>query len=389
MFQIPLTLLVLAAPAAAPELDLSRVLAAARPSPAGLAAEAELAAAARELSMSRGRWLDAPTLTVEAGPRRAPSGDDFDLALGIEAPLAADQAERRFAAEAFEAARRDLPVAAELSARLSLELAYVDAWEAASAVDLAEREVDAVAIWLSSVESRVAAGAEAPYEVTLIGAELQSSRLSLVAARERRLFTWAELRALAELPAEAQMLVAPDAPAATGPASGVEASILVRAIRTDAALERSLAELAVARAGSRWSVVGSLGREGEEEVARVGVGLRLPLSGQVPARQAALAAEVATVERTAQLEIARLEARLAGARERAAGFFPGVVLSPGEVERALAALDARVQAGKDRPSQVLPLRRQLVGALATALAARAAHLRATFEIAALTLEVSP
>lgn len=386
MFLFMLTVLAGSVPAAVPELELDQVLAAARPSVTRLAVEAELAAAARELSSSRGRLLDAPTLTVETGPRRAPSGDDFDLALGIEAPLAADQAEHRAAVEALEAARRDLLAAADLESQLSLEITYVDAWEAAEAVGLAEREVETFSAGLAAVEARVAAGAEAAYETTLIAAELQISRLALAAARERSRVTWAELRALAEVAVEPQGLLEPGEPSLADSERGVETSLFARAITTDAALERSLAALAMARAGSRWSVLGSLGREGEEEVARVGFGLRLPLSGQVQARQAALAAGVAVGMRDSELAIARLGARLAGARERVTGVVPRLLLSQAEVDRALGALDARVAAGKDRPSQVLPLRRQLVGALATALSARAARLRAAFEIDALTLE---
>ncbi|MDX1998358.1 MAG: hypothetical protein SF066_11615, partial [Thermoanaerobaculia bacterium] len=290
--------------------------------------------------------------------------------------------------QALGAARRDLPAAAELATRLALELAYVDAWEAAAALDLAGREVAAVAAWLETTAARVAAGAEAPYETTLVAAELQASHLALGAARERHRVTWAELRALADVAGEPQALSEPMEPADLG-ALGVEASLFARALRAGVALERSLAALAAARAGSRWSVLGSLGREGEEEVARVGLGFRVPIPGQAQARQEALAAEIAAAERSTELELARLAARWAGARERRAAVEASLLHAPAEVEGALAALDARVAAGKDRPSQVLPLRRQLMGALSTALAARAARLRAGFEVAALTREVSP
>lgn len=387
MLPISLTLLVLTA--TAPELDLNQVLAAARPSAQRLAVEAELAAAARELAASRGRRLDPPSLSLETGPRFSPTGDDFDLVLGIEAPVAADPAQHKAAVEALAAARHELLAAAELETQLALELAYIDAWEATVAVGLAEREVAAVASWHEATVARVAAGAEAPYETTLVAAELQAGHLALGAARERRRVTWAELHALADVAAEPRALAEPGEPALTDSEKSVEASLFARALRADAALERSLVALAAARAGSRWSVLGSLGREGEEEVARVGLGLRLPVAGQAQARQAALAAELAAAGRTTELELARLTARWVGARERRAAVVPSLLLAPAEVERALAALDARVSAGKDRPSQVLPLRRQLVGALATALSARAARLRAGFEVVALSQEVSP
>lgn len=381
-----LTALTLSVPSAAPALDLDQVLRAARPSAARLAAEADLAAARRELSLSRGRLLDTPTWTLETGPRSAPSGDDFDLALGIDVPLAADQAERQTALAAYDAARFDLLAAAELGSRLTLQLAYVEAWEAAERVVLGEREVETVAAWLASVEARVAAGAEAPYETSLIAAELQNSRLALAAARERRQVAWAELRALADVPEQQLGLLEPAEPLLPEIVPAVGTTLFARAIASKAALDRALAALAAARVGSRWSVGASVAREGEEEVARVGLGYRPPLPGQAESRAAALAADLASSTRSAELELARLEARLAGARERAAGFVPGILIAPAEVEGALAALDARVRAGKDRPSQVLPLRRQLVGALATALSARGARLRSSFEIAALTLE---
>ena len=389
MLRSPLIVLALSVPMAPPVLDLDQVLRVARPAAPRLAAEAHLAAARRELSLSRGRLLDAPTWTLETGPRSASSGDDFDLALGLEVPLAADQAERQAALAAYDAARPDLVAAAELGSRLTLQLAYVEAWEAAERVVLAEREVETVLAWLASVEARVAAGAEAPYETSLIAAELQNSRLALAAARERRQVAWAELRALADVGEPPVGLLEPAEPRLPDPAPDVGTSLFARAIASDVALDRALAALAAARAGSRWSVAASVAREGEEEVARVGLGYRPPLFGQVEARAAALAADLAASRRSAELELARLEARLAGARERAAGFVPGILLAPAEVENALAALDARVRAGKDRPSQVLPLRRQLVGALATALSARGARLRAGFEIAALTLENLP
>lgn len=387
MLPMSLTLLVLTA--TAPELDLNQVLATARPSAQRLAVEAELAAAARELAASRGRRLDTPSLSLETGPRLSPTGDDLDLAFGIEAPVAADLEEHRAAIEALAAARHDLLAAAELETQLALELAYVQAWEAAAAVELAEREVAAVAAWHEATAARVTAGAEAPYETTLVAAELQAGHLALGAARERRQTAWAELRALADVATDPQALTEPVEPALTDSQMGVDASLFARALRASATLERSLAALAAARAGSRWSVLGSLGREGEEEVVRVGLGLRLPVAGQVQARQAALAAERAAAARRTELEVARLTARWAGSRERLAALVPSQLLAPAEVERALAALDARVAAGKDRASQVLPLRRQLVAALATALSARAARLRAGFEVAALSREVSP
>jgi|CXWL01.1.fsa_nt_gi hypothetical protein len=366
-------------------LDLATAIRRAGPSPERLAVDAELTATARELARSRGLLLDGAELTAEAGPRRTPDGQDADLTVGVDLPLAADRQARRSAVAAYEAARRDLTAAADVEAELALGLAYVDAWQADQALGLARRELDAVASWLATVEARVALGAEASYETALVAAEAEAARLDLGVARERREVAWAELRSRADVGDGPLVLLEP-ASAEPSAASGGESSVLARAVRSRDALDRALLALEVARAGSRWSLGATLAREGEEDVARFGVGYRLPLSGETAARAAALAGAMALAARRTEVELARLAGRLAGARELADGLAAGAGLDPDEVDRALAALGARVTAGKDRPSSVLPLRRQLVGSLATALAARAARLRATFEINALTLE---
>jgi hypothetical protein len=90
--------------------------------------------------------------------------------------------------------------------------------------------------------------------------------------------------------------------------------------------------------------------------------------------------------RLVEIELGRLAGRLDAARERARGLEGPTSLDPGAADRALAAIDARLAAGKDRPSQALPLRRQVLGAVGTALSARADRLRTLFEIEALTTE---
>ncbi len=378
---------------AAPALDLATVLRRAGPAPERLAAEAELAAAAYELSLSRGLLLQGPALSVATGPRRAPAGDDSDLALEVDLPLAADRAERRAALLAVQEARPVLLAAADLEAMLALELAYVDAWQAAEAFTLAEREVEAAERGLAAVAARVAAGAEAPYETSLVAAEAAVAQLQLAATREQVQVAWAQLRGRADvgnLPvALAEPAIElPMEPPPSGSAGSLANAVLARGVTSRGALARSLAALEAARAGSRWSLGAELAREGEEDVARLGFGYRIPLSGQSDTRSAARDALLAASTRNAELDLSRLAGRLAGARARAQSLAAGTPLRPNEVERALAALDARLAAGRDRPSQALPLRRQLVGALSTALTARAARLRAAFEIEALTTESS-
>ena len=396
--------------------SLDTVLLRARPSPERLATETLLAAAARELTLSRGVLLEGPTLTVETGSRRSSEGNDSDFALGVDLPLAGDRAAKRAALDTFAAAKRLLLTAADLEAGLALRLAYVDAWEAAEALTLARRQAAAAESWLNAVEARVAAGAEAPYEASLVVAEAGLARLALAEARGRVQVTWSELLGRAEIGAQPTSLAEPRVSEPLEPSepsepleplepsglSGLseasepsqvaarigdlERSTLARAIAARSALARALLTLDAARAASRWSLVASAAREGVEEVTRLGAGYRVPFSGQSGARSAALSAAVAEQGFLAGLERTRLEGRLRGARERGAGLAGGALFSAIEMERALAALEARVAAGRDRPSTVLPLRRQLVGALLTELTARAAYLRAAFEIQTLTTE---
>ncbi len=393
-----------AAPAAAAELTLETVVAAARPSAERLAAESFLTAAARELSLSRGILLEGMAVSAEAGPRRSPDGDGSDFALGLELPLAGDRTEREAALDFFAEAEKVLPAAADLEAGLALSLAYVDAWEATEGLVLARRQETSVADWLQVVEARVAAGAEAPYETSLVGAELGLARLALAEALVQEQIAWSELAARAAVGATPERLAEPLS--ASSGRKAVEAGkavesvhpvwALTRASELRSALRQALIRLDVARGGSRWSLQATAAQEGEEDVARLGLGYRLPFAGQNAARVTARDAALAEERRGAELERARLEGRLRGAEARAgalaAGVAPGVgapaTLSPLEIEEALVALEARVTAGRDRPSAVLPLRRQLVGALLTELAARAAEARAVFLIQTLKAEIS-
>ncbi len=392
-----LILLATAAPAAAADWTLDSALAAARPSAERLAAEALLATAARDLALSRSVVLDGVALTVEAGPRRSAEDDGSDLAVGVEMPLAGDRAERQAAIDLFAEAEQVLRAAADLEAGLALRLAYVDAWEATEGLALARRQAAGAESWREVVEARVAAGAEAPYEASLVVAELGLARLALAEAREQAQLAWSELLARAAVGpvptriAEPRLSTLPVlVPAGDEPGidSGRVGSLLARAVELRFALARALVSLDAARRGSRWSLLAIAAQEGEEDVARLGVGYRLPLAGQNAARTTARDAALAEQARAAELERARLEGRLRGAKERAAALEGSAPLTTQEIEDALTALEARVTTGRDRPSVVLPLRRQLVGAFLIELRARAALARAAFQIHTLTAEIS-
>jgi hypothetical protein len=381
-----LAVLAIAAAPEPPARDLETVLRDAGPSPERLAAERELAAARRELSLSSGVVLEGPVVAVEAGPRRSPEGDSTDLALELDLPLAADGAARRRALEALRAAEPALRGAADVEGRLALRLAYLEAWEAGEARRSSQQAVEAASGWLEAVEARVAAGADAAYESALVASELGSARLALAEARAREETAWSALGARAAVGERASRLQAPAPPRSVAVDARLERSLVARAVAARAELETALVALAASRSASRWSLRGGAAREGDEDVARLGLGYRLPLPGQRDARTAERDAAVAETARRAEIERATLEGRLVAARARLAELERGATVSPAEVRRALAALDARVEAGKDRPSAILPLRRQLLDALSTELAIRGARLRAAFEIQALTRE---
>ena len=392
MFLIALAAVATAAPAPLPELTLAEALARARPASESLVAAVELGEARRELALSRGILLDGSALTAEAGPRRSPEGDDSDVAVGVDLPLAADGEERRAAALAFDRASRLLPEAAAIEADLALRISFLDAWSAAEEASIRSRDLAAAEGWLAAAERRVEAGADPPFEAALVAAEAAAARLALADARERARLAWAELAARTEIGDRPRPLVAPDAaPPLAGDldADAPRRSALAEALDARTELGLALIALVAARDASRFSLGGSVAREGEEEVARLGLGYRLPLAGERTARAAARDAALAELSRRSELDRARLAARADAAHERAAAGGSDIGLSADAIERALAALDARLAAGKERPSEVLPARRQLFDALTTLVAARAARFRLNYELAALSREFEP
>ena len=186
MLLTALTVLAVAPPAAPPAIDLEEVLRRSRPALERLAAKAELATAARELARSRGGLLAGPSITAAAGPRRSPEGDDEDLALDLDLPLAGDGSERRAAIDAFEVARLDLLAAARVEADLALRLAYVEqpreARDARATPGATSRRSRAGA---RSPPRACSEGQKAPYETRSSRPRSRPPRLGLAEARAR------------------------------------------------------------------------------------------------------------------------------------------------------------------------------------------------------------
>jgi hypothetical protein len=369
-------LMLIAAPVGA-QLTFSEAAARRRPHPEEVELERLVAEAQRAAAGGHGRAAEGPTTSVEAGPRDVPEGWESDLAVGIELPLLAARSERQALAQMLPDVSDAMSSAARAVADAELAEAFVAAWLAHAVAELRQQDVAAVDSWLAASRRRAQAGADPPYEPTLVAGERDRAVVELIEARREVELAWGELQArsgvplrpepldLAGLPGTERLEATPPPAAAARVREGIEARR-----RLAVALARALA----ASSSSRWGLAGTVAREGDERLAHLGVAYRLPLRGERAAIASEQAAAEAQASRDAELRLTATEARLAAARAALAP--AGPLLDPSDVDRALAALAVRVEEGKERPSEVLPLRRQLLEARVAALRARAARLAA-------------
>ena len=387
--------LLLAAPAApaavvGSPLALEQALAAARPGPAELAAQAELARTRHLAAATAGRLADGWSLAFSGGPRRAEDDSGTDLAAEIEVPLLAGGDARAELLRHLARVEELLPRAAQAETREALAASYAEAWAAQEIETLRAEALGAADAWLAQARSRVDAGAEAPFEADLVVLERQRAATALRAARAARLVAWGALAAAATLPEEPVPLAAP--PVSAPPDAGsarrqLPSALALHAVDARAALARSALDLQRTRDESRWSLRSTLGREGEEEVAHVGVAYRMPRANERELAQRAVEAERDAVTRDAELARAGLFSRLESALVEAGG--EPADLAVDSITRTRGALTARLLEGKSRPSEVLPLRLQLLAAEEAAIERRATLARATATLERLLTEVQP
>jgi outer membrane protein TolC len=393
-----------------PTLTLEQVLAHRLPQPGELETAARLATATRQLAAGSGLLPRDATLSVVAGPRSGgESGGSSDLALGIDVPLPAAGAERRALAASLERAAPVLTQASRVEAELAVELAFLDAWRDAEALALREQELTLVETWLAAVRHQVAAGVEPPFRLTVATGERERVTAAREAAAARALASRLALGRLSPLP-DGELRLTPPAAAAgalgaspagnpragladdvasgsTPPGDRAETNLLQRASALRAELEGALAALAARMDRSRFALTGELAREGDEEVARVGLAYRLAPSREHHDLARELAATQETLDRRAALEAAAYAARAAAARHTLAAAPPD--LDEAQIERALAAVAALVTEGKVRPTEVLAERRTLLDARLTLLDRRHARAVAAAELGALTRRFTP
>lgn len=379
----------LAAASPPPVLSGAEIAARARPAAEQLEAEAFLAEVEQAIATTGGRLADGITVGLSAGPRRAPEGDSTDLALELEAPLLAESAARRSLEAGLDAAAPILRGAARALAEQQVSSAYADAWLAAERVEVRLADVATLERWLDIARRRVEAGAEPAFEAALVEADLAEASAALATARAERQLAWGDLAALAEVPAEPVPLAVPcgaphDLPSDFA-SERYERGVLRQAVASRSTLRESLLRLESSRERSRFSLLSSVAREGEEDVARLGVAYRLPRPQENAAIASSLEAAVSAVRREAEIEAATLRARFAAAVELLTAL--AAEEPSGGIDAALGAVELRLTEGKDRPSQALAIRRQLLAAREAALERRAATERARAELTALTMEI--
>lgn len=372
---------------------LDEVRARARANPVEARLDTELAALERDLEARGRRFSEGPTVALSLGPRRAEGDVEPDAELEVDWPLAARPAARRALASALEGVEPVLRSAARIEARRRIEQAFVAAWEAQERVTLQAEDLAIVERWEAHTQRRVEAGAQAPFEADLVRLELSSASSALAQARVQWVRARAALGLLADVPADLSADFSrlerpspPSWPPGDDAGARLSRSALTRAAAARAELEASRADFELAGAQSRWALRTGVAREGEESVARVGLGYRLPLAREIESGNAARTAFLAATRLDAELASSELRARL----EEALAVVSQPVDSPPLNDRAiLTALEARLVEGKSPAAEMLVLRRGVLAARELALERHAATLNALFELAALTAEVEP
>ena len=365
--------------AASPQaITFSEALAGRRPSADELDARLLLAEARRAAAGAGSRAAEAPSVSALAGPRRNEDGSSAaDVSIGFELPLLSGRGARDELARQVDLLTQPLARGTAAVAAADLASAFVEVWLAQAGAEVRAEDLAAAEAWLAATQRRVEAGADPPYETPLVAGERDRALVELVAARRDVELAWGDLAALADVgptPRAVTLDGLPGRPESDA-TSGASAATSIDA-RENLALALQRASGSTAR--SRWALQSEVASEGDERLAHVGLAYRLPLRGERSAIEQEQSAAEERAKRDAERARVALRARLAAA-QTALDASP-VALVPQDLERAQTALSARLAEGKERASEILPLRRQLLEARLAGLAARAARARAAAEI---------
>ncbi|MDP1832200.1 MAG: TolC family protein [Geothrix sp.] len=372
--------------AQAPPLSYDDILQRARTSPGQYRTEALLAGRERQLRGSSGLLREGPSLGLSAGPRRSPlTPSTTDRSVQVDLPLFLSPGTQRRLEEALGKADPVLRESARIEARFRLRQAYLDAWLAERLLGLREADLGTVQAWFQAARARQEAGADPAFQASLVEGEVLRAQLDLDEARRTRFLAWASLRTLAAVPDGPVPLAEPGDPVLLSPSdlsAGFEGGSLRRAIQARLELEEQTLRQQEALATSRWSLRGSTSKEGVERVTTLGVAYRFPRPAETRAIHRETAATLSATRQ--ELDIARveLEARFQSALARLQSASAPTPFTA--FDTALRAVGLRLSEGKERPSEALPIRRQLLEAQVASLRRlQAAHLL-TAELQALT-----
>ncbi|MDP2875348.1 MAG: hypothetical protein Q8O00_04130 [Holophaga sp.] len=336
----------------------------ARPAPEQWRTESLLAEHHLRLQESRGFLREGPTLSFQAGPRRSPSAPgSTDKGFEVDLPLFLSPRLRQDLETSLGKAHPMLKEAAQREGALRLRRAYLDAWLATRLLTLRETDRATVAGWLKVAKARVEAGADPAFQVALVEGESLKVQLEWNEAQLQALQAWSALVALTEVPEKATPLADPG-PLPARPAMDLDQqfkeSPLRKALVAQAELEARSLRLQEAQSLSRWSLRGSHAQEGDEKVTRIGMAVRLPRPGESEAIRRSTEAQLRVRQGEARQALADLEARCQGVftQLQNAGSSDKVP----DFTQALGAVSLRLEEGRERPSEALPIRRQLLEA---------------------------
>lgn len=377
--------------AQAPPLAYEDILKRARTSPEQYRTEVLLAERHRALSGTRGFLREGPSLGVAAGPRTNPMlPTSTDQSVELDLPLFLSPGTRRRLEESLGQADPALREAARTEAQFHLRRAYLDAWLSERLLQLREADLATVESWHKAARARLEAGADPGFQVSLVEGEVLRAQADLDESRRQYLKTWAALRTVAEVPGGPVPMADPGDPPplpAAGLAAKFETSALRRAIQSRLDLEQRALLHQEAVATSRWSLRGTYAREGEDRIGKVGLAYRFPRPGEGQALRRETEATLQATKRELEVALVELDARFQSALIRLQTATPPMPFKGFDL--SLNAISLRLSEGKERPSEALPIRRQLLEAQAASYRRlQAAHLLAA-ELQALTNGVNP
>lgn len=376
---------------AQPPLTYQDIQAKARPAPEQWRTDSLLAERNHQLQESRGFLREGPTLALSAGPRRSTGiPTTTDRAFEVDVPLFLSPRLRSGLESALGEAHPLLKEAARREASLRLRAAYLEAWWATRSLTLRESDLVTVEAWLKAARARFEAGADPAFQVSLVEGERLKAQQDLDDARLQQAHAWGALVALADLPGTPVPLADPG----SGPlrplgdlAKTLEQGPLRKALLAQAELEARSLRLKEAQVLSRWSLRGSYAQEGEDRITRFGVAVRLPRPGEGSSLRRSTEAQIQAVQGETRQALAELDARAQATLTRLGAFAREEKLP--DFTQAISAVGLRLQEGKERPSEALPIRRQLLEAqMASLRRIHAQHLLAA-ELQTLLPEVNP